>query len=227
VITFAHRGARAQHPENTLPAFRYALEHGARGLETDAWLAGDGEVVLVHDASVRGARLGRRVAVATTPSDRLATLGIPRLADLYRELGSDYELSIDLKEPGVGEPIIELAEAQGAADRLWLCSPARRVLRPLRERSRDVKLVHSQSRSRLEQPLERHAAGLAEAEIDVLNLHHSEWTAGLVALFHRFDVKAFAWDCQEVRHLEAMKKQGVDAVYSDHVDRMVQTIDSR
>ena len=86
--------------------------------------------------------------------------------------------------------------------------------------------MHSQSRSRLEQPLERHAAGLAESKIDAVNLHHSEWTAGLVALFHRFDVKAFAWDCQEIRHLEAMKAMKVDAVYSDHVDRMVNVIGS-
>jgi len=225
-ITFAHRGARAVHPENTLPAFRHALEHGARGLESDAWRAGDDEVVLVHDESLRGGRLGRRVAVGSSTSTRLAELGVPRLADLYRELGSDYELSIDLKDHEVGASIIDLARAEGAVERLWLCSPSRGVLRPLREQSSDVRLVHSQSKSRLEQPIERHAAGLAESKIDAVNLHHSEWTAGLVALFHRFNVKAFAWDCQEERHLRAMQQIGIDAVYSDHVDRMVSVIGS-
>ena len=34
-ITFAHRGARASHPENTIPAFRHALDVGVTGLETD------------------------------------------------------------------------------------------------------------------------------------------------------------------------------------------------
>ena len=38
-ITFAHRGARTEAPENTLPAFRRALELGAGGLETDAWVS--------------------------------------------------------------------------------------------------------------------------------------------------------------------------------------------
>ena len=47
-ITFAHRGARTEAPENTMPAFRRALELGARGLETDAWVSGEGEVVLAH-----------------------------------------------------------------------------------------------------------------------------------------------------------------------------------
>jgi glycerophosphoryl diester phosphodiesterase len=228
MITFAHRGARAQHPENTLPAFRYALEHGARGLETDAWLSGDGQAVLVHDGWVRGARLGvvpRRIAVASATATELSASGVPALADLYRELGSDYELSIDLKDARVGERIIEVARRSGDPTRLWLCSPSRGALRPLRELAPETRLVHSQSRSRLEQPLERHAAGLAEARIDAMNMHHSEWTAGLVALFHRFKIKAFAWDTQEVRHLLAMRAIGIDAVYSDHVDRMVTTID--
>jgi glycerophosphoryl diester phosphodiesterase len=226
-ITFAHRGARAQHPENTLPAFRFALDHGARGLETDAWLSGDGQPVLIHDGWVRGARIGvvpRRIAVASATAAELSALGVPSLADLYRELGSDYELSIDLKDAGVGERIVELARTAGELSRLWLCSPSRGSLRPLREIAPEARLVHSQSRSRLEQPLERHAAGLAQARIDAMNMHHSEWTAGLVALFHRFEIKAFAWDTQEVRHLQAMHAIHVDAVYCDHVQRMVETI---
>ena len=54
VITFAHRGAQKEAPENTLPAFRRALELGATGLETDVWLSADGEVVCTHDATVAG-----------------------------------------------------------------------------------------------------------------------------------------------------------------------------
>jgi glycerophosphoryl diester phosphodiesterase len=223
-ITFAHRGARTDAPENTLPAFRRALELGARGLETDAWLSGDGEVVLVHD---RFARKGlRRRNVTKTPARDLADLDVPRLADLYDAVGADYELSIDVKYRDAAEPIIELARAagDGAPGRLWLCHASVRFLGGLRERFPDVKLVHSRRRQHIEVPLERHAADLAAAGIDTMNLHHSEWTAGLVALFHRFDVKAFAWDVQEVRHLRSMLRMRVDAVYCDRVDRMVATV---
>src|SRR5262249_4932108 len=52
VITFAHRGARIEEPENTIAAFRRALERGASGLETDVWLSSDGEVVCAHDPVV-------------------------------------------------------------------------------------------------------------------------------------------------------------------------------
>ncbi|MQA17795.1 MAG: hypothetical protein GEV09_28165, partial [Pseudonocardiaceae bacterium] len=45
-IAFAHRGARAHAPENTLEAFALALRLGATGLESDVWLTADGEAVL-------------------------------------------------------------------------------------------------------------------------------------------------------------------------------------
>jgi glycerophosphoryl diester phosphodiesterase len=223
-ITFAHRGARTEAPENTLPAFSRALAQGAAGLETDAWLSADGEVVLAHDRAVR--RGLRRRRVDTTRADDLARLDVPRLADLYRELGAGFELSVDVKDRVAAEPIVELARAAGAEapGRLWLCHPSVRFLTDLRERAPDVKLVHSRRRRQLPDPLERHAADLAGAGIDAMNLHYTEWTAGLVALFHRFDVRAFAWDVQEVRHLRSMLGMDVDAVYSDRVDRMVATV---
>jgi glycerophosphoryl diester phosphodiesterase len=49
---FAHRGAAARAPENTLEAFRLAVEAGAGGLELDVHLTRDGEVVVIHDATV-------------------------------------------------------------------------------------------------------------------------------------------------------------------------------
>ncbi len=224
-ITFAHRGARLLHPENTVPAFQAGLASGAQGLETDAWLSADGEVVLTHDAGVPGPLAGMwRLRVHQASAARLARHGVPRLRDLYAELGSDYDLSIDLKDPATAALIVEIARDAGDPSRTWLCSPDVDALRALRGDASDVRLVHSTWRRRLPDSLERHAADLAAAGIDTMNLHHSEWNKGLVALFHRFGVRAFAWDVQEVRHLRAMLAYSIDGLYSDHVDRMVATV---
>ena len=107
---------------------------------------------------------------------------------------------------------------------MWLCHASVGFLAGLREHAPDVKLVHSRRRQHIQASLERHAADLAVSGIDTMNFHYSEWTKGLVALFHRFDVNAFAWDVQEVRHLRAMLRLDIDAVYCDHVDRMVTTV---
>src|SRR6476646_43924 len=95
-IAFAHRGANAHAPENTIEAFSLALRLGATGLETDAWITSDGEVVLVHDGEIRNglrkraiAGLGRR----SLPSH------VPTLGELYAACGTAMPLSIDVKDP--------------------------------------------------------------------------------------------------------------------------------
>lgn len=49
---FAHRGASGYAPENTLEAFRLAMEQGADGIELDVHLTKDGEVVVIHDETI-------------------------------------------------------------------------------------------------------------------------------------------------------------------------------
>jgi glycerophosphoryl diester phosphodiesterase len=221
VITFAHRGARKEEPENTLPAFRRALELGASGLETDVWMSADREVVCTHDAVVRSGRRRRRVANSTAAE--LAEIGVPRLADVYAELGSAFDLSVDVKTPDAADELIAVARRNDALERLWVCSPNVDELRPLRAEPR-VRLVHSTRKRAVTVPLERHAHDLSELGIDAINLHHTEWTAGLVSLFHRFGVRAFAWDTQEARHMRAVLLMDIDAVYCDRPDRMVAVV---
>lgn len=50
---YAHRGAAAERPENTLPAFERALEIGVDALEMDVHLTRDGQLIVVHDDTAR------------------------------------------------------------------------------------------------------------------------------------------------------------------------------
>lgn len=232
VIGFAHRGARLEATENTIPAFRLALRAGAAGIETDCWLSADGEVVCTHDATVtvatgKGLRSRRhRLSVRSTAAQDLAAAGVPRLGDVFGELRREFgafAVSIDAKHDDVVEPLLAVTETAGALDDLWLCHHDHTVLARHRG-STPAHLVHSRLRGTIETPIERHAFDLAEVGIEAMNFHHSEWTGGLVSLFHRFGVKAFAWDAQEVRHLRAMLAIGIDALYCDRPDRMVATV---
>jgi len=51
-VIFAHRGASAHAPENTLAAFELAFVQGADAIELDAKLSADGHVVVIHDLTV-------------------------------------------------------------------------------------------------------------------------------------------------------------------------------
>jgi glycerophosphoryl diester phosphodiesterase len=223
-IAFAHRGARAHAPENTLEAFRLALRLGATGLESDLWVTADGVPVLDHDGRVKVGRLRRRPVSAVDRADLPPS--VPALADLYAACGTAFELSLDVKDVDAAPQAAAVARAAGggAAGRLWLCHPDWEVVSGWREQFDDVRLVNSTRLREMHRGPERRAAQLAAAGVDAVNMHHSEWTGGLTTLFHRFGRLAFGWDAQHVRMVRDLARMGIDGVYSDHVDRMVDAL---
>ena len=52
VVAISHRGEHLHHPENTMPAYRAAVEAGADFIETDVRTTSDGKLVIMHDGSV-------------------------------------------------------------------------------------------------------------------------------------------------------------------------------
>jgi glycerophosphoryl diester phosphodiesterase len=223
-IAFAHRGARAERPENTIVAFARALELGASGLESDAWLTADGQVVLDHDG-VTGP-WWRRQPIARLP--RAALPGhIPTLAELFEACGHDFELSLDVKDPVALGPILAGADAAGARERLWLCYPDWHALAGWRPAAGRVRLVESTRVQGMTDGLEAHALALQAAGVDALNLHRRDWNAHRVACVHRAGLLAFAWDAQSGADINRLLAWGMDGVYSDHVDRLVAAVAGR
>jgi len=220
-IAFAHRGARAHAPENTLEAFKLGLKLGATGIESDVWLTRDGVPVLDHDGIVRS-RLRRRsigdCSRASLPDH------IPSLAELYEACGTDFALSLDVKDPAAFAATLAVANNAGAAPNLWLCHPDWKLVANWRGASDAVKLVDSTRLRKIAEGPERRAASLHEAGIDALNMHWTDWNPGLVTLMHRFGRCAFAWDAQQPRALALAFSYGADGVYSDHVDRLISAL---
>src|SRR5688500_5543426 len=90
----AHRGTPREHPENSLPGFRRALEYGVDGIELDVHVTRDGVPVVHHDPTLHG------------PGAPLAGASIAELS--LDELRS-HELA-----PGVGVPTLDDAVALAA-----------------------------------------------------------------------------------------------------------------
>ncbi len=84
-----HRGASAHAPENTLAAFRRAIEDGAGLLECDVHLSADGQVVVMHDETID------RTAAADSPLRRGA------LAELTRAQLDTVVLAEGERVPGL------------------------------------------------------------------------------------------------------------------------------
>ena len=225
-IGFAHRGARAQAPENTLEAFRLAVRLGASGLESDAWLTADGQVVADHDGEVR---IGLRRRPISSLRRAELPAHIPTLAELYDAVGTGLPLSLDVKDPAAAPVVVAVARQAGdeALGNLYLCSPSWERLAGWRPLSADMKLVDSTHLKRMKEGPERRAAALRDAGVDVVNLHVDEWNGGLTTLFHRFGLRVFGWDAQFRRQIDALIAAGVDGIYSDHVERLMDAIAGR
>jgi len=222
-IGFAHRGARAHAEENTIDAFALALRLGAAGLESDVWLTADGVAVLDHDGVV-GGRLRKHAIAEVARADLPAHM--PTLAELFERCGTDFDLSLDVKDPSAAPHVIEVVRSLGEDQlrRVWLCHDDLDLLETWGVLGSGVRLVDSTRLRRMKLGPERLAAALQARRIDAVNLHHSDWTGGLVTLFHRFGVLAFGWDAQHDRVLDGLLDIGIDGVFSDHTDRMVDAL---
>ena len=225
-ILFAHRGASAYAPENTLDAFSLALKLGANGLESDIWATRDGVLVLDHDGVVKSRLRSKRIAEI----DRLALPPrIPSLEQLLQHCGTQYQLSLDVKDPVVFETIERTVANidESMLDRLWLCHPNCDLLISKRELTQKCKLVDSTRLVKIKEGPERRAATLSANGIEAFNMHYSDWNGGLVALFHRFNIVSFGWDMQHEAVIENGVRMGLDGVFSDWPDRMVEVINKQ
>lgn len=227
-ISFAHRGARAHAPENTLEAFELGLKLGATGLESDVWLTADGIAVLDHDGLVRRGLRKRRIREFRR---RDLPGHIPTLSELLETCGTDYHLSLDMKDPQAAAVVVETVEALDPSmiERLWLCEERLdravelRVMFDQRGQTA-VRLLQTTRLERITGTPEQRADELQRHRIDGINMHRTDWNGGLVALFHRFGLMAFGWDLQFEHQLRPALRMGLDAVYSDHVDAMVDAV---
>ncbi|MGI8484448.1 MAG: glycerophosphodiester phosphodiesterase [Thermomicrobiales bacterium] len=109
MIIHGHRGARFEAPENTIPGFRYAVELGLRAIEFDIHMTSDGQLVVIHDATVDRTTNGTG-AVADMTFDQIRALDarsifpdwpepciVPTFAEVMDVIGHFESLEIEIK----------------------------------------------------------------------------------------------------------------------------------
>jgi glycerophosphoryl diester phosphodiesterase len=115
----AHRGTPREHPENSLPGFRRALEYGANGIELDVHLTSDGVVVVHHDTALRAPPLSSggspplEIRDLTYDAVRARPLApgvpIPTLAEVLDLAGQLVTVYIEVKAPAAVDAVVRCA----------------------------------------------------------------------------------------------------------------------
>ncbi|MGF7048285.1 glycerophosphoryl diester phosphodiesterase [Paenibacillus sp. DS2015] len=140
IINFAHRGASAVCPENTMASFIKSLDLGATGIETDVQMTKDGQLVLIHDEAINRTTHGQgwvkdmtleEISAQDAGSwfgDSFKGERIPTLAELLELLRErDTILNIELKNgifmyPGMEDKVVNLVREFGMAERVVFSS---------------------------------------------------------------------------------------------------------
>jgi len=97
-VLVCHRGASALAPENTLEAFRLAMQHGVDYSELDVYVGHTGDLVVTHDAV----------------EDAAAQDALPRLADVFALVRGRMGIYVELKGDATGAALGDLVHAGGA-----------------------------------------------------------------------------------------------------------------
>ena len=138
---YAHRGASAERPENTLPAFERAVECGADALEMDVHLTRDGHLIVVHDPDAKrmAATPAKWAEIDLADAQRLDVgwgfvapdgtrpyagkgLTVPRFEDVL-DAFPNVRINVDIKNnPGAVPAMIAAVDAKHAADRVTIAS---------------------------------------------------------------------------------------------------------
>jgi|TARA_A100001391_G_scaffold201039_3_gene186981 glycerophosphoryl diester phosphodiesterase len=147
-LIYGHRGAKGEAPENTLVSFEQCLQHGVRRCELDLHLSRDGELMVIHDPTLKRTT-GRRGKVVQHDADELVNYDareggpgwktpcpIPRLSELFEKCDFEHwQLEVKsasrVRAARTVMAIKELAEQHRLLDRITVTSSSREVLRAL------------------------------------------------------------------------------------------------
>jgi len=233
VLNIAHRGASAYCPENTMAAFKRALELGATAIETDAQMTSDGHLVLIHDEWLtRTTGLNKLVKDVTLEELRRLDAGswfdpafagekVPTLAELLELAKSaGIQVNVELKNgvvlyPRIEEAVIEEIRRHGMADRVILSSFNHYSLAKCKQLAPDIRtgILYMEG---LYEPWEYASRIQAEA----LHAFHyavlPEWVAQAAergVVYHPFTVN-------EPAEMRRLLKAGVAGIITDYPDRL-------
>lgn len=234
VLAFAHRGG-AGHPdlerlENTVRAFRHAVDLGYHYLETDVHVTSDGELVAFHDPVLD--RLADRTgAILDLTAEEVAAVvigeghGVPTMAGLLEEF-PDCRFNIDLKAPGAVPALAALVERTKSHDRVLVGSFSLRRLNQFRSVTRGrvaTSAAPAEVAAFLTLPLPRLARLVTRSRVRALQVPRKRGrlrivTPGLVRRAHAAGAHVHVWTVNEPSEMNQLLDMGVDGLITDRTD---------
>ena len=234
----AHRGFSGHAPENTLVAIRKAIAAGADMVEVDVTVTADGHVICLHDETLDrttdGSGLPSNLSLAEIKqldagswfSPDYAGERIPTLAEVLETVKSRILINVEIKSEAVEHDVVSKVAAliaeHGMLDEVVVSSFSPEALRRMKTTDPTVvtatlfnKELHT-GRDPLEIVLEVGSRGF--------NISSKRVTPEMIDRCHRHGIPVAVYTVNEASDMLRLMEMGVDAVFSDHPDRMLEVV---
>jgi glycerophosphoryl diester phosphodiesterase len=238
-VIFAHRGASAYAPENTLAAFSLAVQLGADAIELDAKLSRDGQVVVIHDQTVdRTTSATGKVIEMSLAELRQLDAGshfdiafkdepIPTLEQVFETVGKQIYINIELtnyasKTDDLPEKVTQLVKRHNLSQRVMFSSfnplALRRAHRELPEVPVGLLALPGQRGAWARSWLGR------LVKYQALHPHYSDVTARMVENLHRRGCRIHPFTINEVPEMQRLAQLDVDGIITGDPIRALQVL---
>jgi glycerophosphoryl diester phosphodiesterase len=254
-VNMAHRGASALAPENTIEAFRLALEAGAGGLELDVHMTRDGHIVVIHDATVDRTTSGTG-AVSEMTIDELRGLDagynfspdggptrpyrgrgskVPMLERVLREFPG-VAINIDIKagSSGIEAAVLGVVREADALGRVLVVSTTHATVKRFRRISGGhVSTGASRWETGMFYLLSRlHLEWLARPDYDALQVPPVHRgiplvTPRFIAAAHSSGVRVDVWTINQANEMRRLLDLGVDVIMTDRPHTLAEVLQRR
>lgn len=230
MLVIAHRGASGHAPENTLAAFRLALEMGARAIEFDVHQTLDRELLVAHDDDFRRCGGDRRrvkdmrwegeaekVDVGSWFDARFAAERPPRLGDVCALAPAPVELHLEIKRgssvyPGIEERVVGLLRRRGALRRTLVSSFDHAALRRVRSVDANARLGYLLGLSALRTAFRE----MEKISAESLNISVRQTSARVVRAAHDRGFKVLVYTVNTPLERDRLAALGVDGIFCNY-----------
>ena len=229
-VIFAHRGASAHAPENTLAAFELALTQQADAIELDVKLSADEQVVVIHDPTVDRTTNGKgrvqdlalaelkRLDCGSFFSGNYAAEKIPTLEEVFESVGKRIFINIELtnyKTPrdNLSEAVCMLVKKHQMQKRIIFSSFHASNLSKARSYLPDV------PRGLLAmdglQGVWARSFGFTFGKYDALHPNLKDITQQEINRVHRLKRRVHVWTVNKEQDIRRLFNWGVDGIFTD------------
>jgi glycerophosphoryl diester phosphodiesterase len=219
-IAFAHRGGASDNPENTMPAFRHAVELGYTYLETDVHVTSDGVLLAFHDASLDrttdGTGLINELPWSEVGAARVdGREPIPTFQELMEEFPR-ARVNIDCKADSAVEALIEALRRLDCLDRVLIGGFSDKRLRRFRTEFGDdlctsfgpMQIAALRLSSRVPWGGQAAQVPVRQGPLTIVNER-------LVARAHRRGLQVHVWTIDDPAEMHRLLDLGVDGIMTD------------